>query len=206
MKLGITAMVGLALCSVTLAHPGALSCGDTQMNLKGTIMGMTVAPPASADSVKISLSPATYTPGKPVTVKASGWPKGAYIALGVSGPGGGESLCHRRVRARVLFDAHRRPQQPDVPVARVVAAHSSVGEGQQRHIFSVCGVQGVCYLRFADLPYDAHCTGCAADDSVRDLDSACGGQRRGDFQAPLVGRPRSSQKVRQHCSEEYGGN
>lgn len=88
---GISAMVGLALCSVALAHPGALSCGDARMKLKGNIMGLTVAPPTSVDAVKISLSPATYTAGKPVTVNATGWPKGAYIALGVSGPGGGET-------------------------------------------------------------------------------------------------------------------
>ena len=82
-------MLGLALCAVgALAHPGALTCGDKAMNLKGTIMGLTVEPPTSIASAHIELSPATYTPGKPVTVKASGWPKGAYIALGVSGPGG----------------------------------------------------------------------------------------------------------------------
>ena len=97
MKAAVRAIAGLALCAVALAHPAALACGDKDMKLKGTIMGLTVGPPSSVEAVKILLSPTTYTPGKPVTVKASGWPKGAYIALGVSGPGGGASISPMRL-------------------------------------------------------------------------------------------------------------
>ena len=82
------------LCALTVAalvgcahvHPGALACGDKQMALGQTIMKLKVTK-APSDQVSLTFTPKSYKAGQPVTVTATGWNKGAYIALGVSGPG-----------------------------------------------------------------------------------------------------------------------
>ena len=80
----------LALCAAaaaaavlhgTAAHPGALACGDPKMALGKTIMKMKVTA-GKVGSAKLTFSPASYTAGTPVTVTASGWPKGAYMVGG----------------------------------------------------------------------------------------------------------------------------
>ena len=48
MKAAVRAIAGLALCAVALAHPAALACGDKDMKLKGTIMGLTSARPRAS--------------------------------------------------------------------------------------------------------------------------------------------------------------
>ena len=116
--------IALALCSVATAHPGALTCGDKQMTLGQKIMGLTVTPAPASAAAKITLSPATYKPGVPVTVTASGWPKGAYVALGVSGPGGGAPTPQLTVHP-LLCRAPHPPEHPSI-LTRLNALVNSV--------------------------------------------------------------------------------